>query len=53
MADLLSFAGDDSRGKGHPIAADMPANDELTRRFLALYPSQVPKNFAISQLSHF
>ena len=50
MADLLSFAEDDSRGKSHPIAADMPANDELTRRFLTSYPSQVPANFAISQL---
>ena len=50
MADLSSFAGDDSRGKSHPIAADMPSNDELTRRFLASYPSQVPASFAISQL---
>lgn len=50
VADLLSFAGDDSRGKKHPIAADRPANDELTRRFLTSYPSQVPENFAISQL---
>jgi hypothetical protein len=50
VADLLSFAGDDARGKSHPIAADMPANDELTRRFLVSYPSQVPANFAISQL---
>jgi hypothetical protein len=50
VADLLSFAGDDSRVKSRPIAADMPANDELTRRFLASYPSQVPASFAISQL---
>ena len=50
VADLLSFAGDASRGKSHPIAADMPANDELTSRFLASYPSQVPESFAISQL---
>ena len=50
VADLLSFAGGASRGKAHPIAADMPANDELTCRFLASYPSQVPANFAISQL---
>ena len=50
VADLLSFAGDGSRGKDHPIAADMPANDELTRRFLVHYPSQVPASFAISQL---
>lgn len=50
VADLLSFAGDDSRGKSHPIAADMPANDELTCRFLSSFPSQVPANFAISQL---
>ena len=50
VADLLSFAGGGAREKVHPIAADMPANDELTRRFLNLYPSQVPVNFAISQL---
>ena len=50
VADLLSLAGDDSRGKSHPIAADMPANDKLTCRFLASYPSQVPEDFVISQL---
>jgi hypothetical protein len=50
VADLLSFAGNESRGKSHPIAADLPANDELTRRFLASYTSQVPESFAISQL---
>jgi hypothetical protein len=50
VADLLSFSGGDTRGKAHPIAADLPANDELTRRFLETYPSQVPENFAILQL---
>ena len=49
VADLLSFEGGE-RGKSHPIAFDKPANDELTNRFLAQYPSQVPANFAISQL---
>ncbi|KAI2502043.1 hypothetical protein MHU86_12446 [Fragilaria crotonensis] len=49
VADLLSFAGND-REKKHPIAADNPANDELTTRFLNHYPSQVPATFAISQL---
>ena len=49
VADLLSFEGSD-RGKFHPIAFDKPANDELTSRFLIHYPSQVPENFAISQL---
>ncbi|KAI2497634.1 hypothetical protein MHU86_16883 [Fragilaria crotonensis] len=34
VADLLSFAGEALRGKRHPIAADMPANDELTIDFL-------------------
>ena len=49
VADLLSFEGSD-RGKDHPIAFDKPANDELTSRFLTHYPSQIPANFAISQL---
>ena len=51
VADLLSFAGDDSRGKSYSIAAeDMSSNDELTCRFLSSFHSQVPANFAISQL---
>ncbi len=49
VADLLSFEGSD-RGKAHPVVFDKPANDELTCRFLTNYPSQVPANFAISQL---
>ena len=49
VADLLSFSGKD-RGKGHPLAFDDPANDELTARFLSTLPSQVPANFVISQL---
>ena len=49
VADILSFEGSE-RGKYHPIAFDSPANDELTQRFLTQYPSQVPANFAISQL---
>ena len=49
VADLLSFARRD-RGKAHPLAFDDPANDELTDRFLTSLPSQVPANFAISQL---
>lgn len=49
VADLLSFAGE-GRGKAHPLAFDEPANDELTDRFLTFLPSQVPANFAISQL---
>jgi hypothetical protein len=41
----------EARGKEHhPIAADVPANDQLTRLFLDLFPSQVPANSAISQL---
>ncbi len=50
VADLPSFSGGDTWGKAHPIAADLPANDELTRQFLDVYPSQVPENFAILQL---
>ncbi|KAI2490833.1 hypothetical protein MHU86_23743 [Fragilaria crotonensis] len=50
VADLLSFVGDDSREESHPIADDTTSNDELTNRFLVSYPSQVPENFAISQL---
>ena len=49
VADLLSFSGK-GRGKGHPLAFDDPANDELTSRFLTALPSQVPESFAISQL---
>ena len=49
MADLLSFEGDDW-GEYHPIVFDNPANDKLTDRFLKHFPSQVPTNFAISQL---
>jgi hypothetical protein len=49
VADLLSFE-DSDRGKNHPIAFDKPANDELSSRFLTHYPSQIPENFAISQL---
>ena len=49
VADLLSFSGKD-RGKGHPLAFDDPANDELTARFLTTLPSQVPASFVISQL---
>ena len=30
VADLLSFVGDNSRGKSHPIADDTTSNDELT-----------------------
>ena len=49
VADLLSFSGK-GRGKPHPLAFDDPANDKLTARFLTALPSQVPANFAISQL---
>ena len=50
VTDLLSFSGSAGRGKKHPLASDDPANDELTARFLSAIPSQVPENFAISQL---
>ena len=50
VADLLSFAGTDDRGKGHPLAHDHPPNDVLTRRFHAHFVSQIPAAFVISQL---
>ena len=50
VADLLSFVGEDDRGKHHPLAHDHPPNDVLTQRFHDHLPSQVPESFAISQL---
>ena len=50
VADLLSFAGTNERGKPHPLAFDNPPNDVLTHRFRQHLTSQVPENFLISQL---
>ena len=49
VSDLLSYVGD-CRGKPHPIAADNPPDDVLTRRFHSSYPEQIPANFVICQL---
>jgi hypothetical protein len=49
VADLLSFAGHDL-DKPHPLAADNPSDHVLTQRFHLFLPSQIPENFAISQL---
>ncbi len=50
VADLLSFAGSNKRGKPHPLASDNPPNDVLTKRFLDHLTTQVPANFRICQL---
>ena len=50
VADFLSFAGSNERGKKHPLAPDDPPNDVLTLRFRKHLTSQVPENFLISQL---
>jgi hypothetical protein len=50
VADLLSFVGEEDRGKSHPLAYDNPPNDVLTQRFRDHLPSQVPEGFGISQL---
>jgi hypothetical protein len=49
VSDLLSYVGH-CRGKPHPIAADDPPDDVLTRRFHSFYPEQIPANFAICPL---
>ena len=50
VADLLSFAGTNERGKAYPLAFDNPPNDILTHLFRHHLTSQVPENFQISQL---
>jgi hypothetical protein len=49
VSDLLSYVGN-CRGKPHPIAADDPPDDVLTRRFHSFYPEQIPANFEICPL---
>jgi len=54
IADWLTFEGEDRSNEmkpvKHPIAYDLPSNDQLTARLLTLFPQLLPQRFAISPL---